>query len=294
MKILVTGCTGKVGYQVMRGLAGQGVNVRCMTRNRSAAKARGLPCGTREYVADFDKPETIEEAMSKVDAVFLLVPAGLQETKQGIGVVEAAKAAHVRKIVYLSVYMPEGSEMIPHFNSKIPIENAVRQSGIPFTILRPNNFFQNDMLLKETIMQDGIYPVPLGLIGLNRVDVRDIADCAVNALMKSDYDGKLYNIHGPDRLTGKDVARFYSTYANKEIRYSGNDLNVWERSVHNILPDWQVNNLLTMYQFFLDRGMVAGTADLERQQDLLGHSPRSFEDFVKEITSIWRSTSAAA
>ncbi len=274
----------------MRGLAGQGVNVRCMTRNRSAARALGLPCGTREYVADFGKPVTIEDAMSRVDAVFLLVPAGLNETKQGVGVIDAAKNAHVQKIVYLSVYMPEGSDAIPHFSSKIPIENAVVKSGVPYTILRPNNFFQNDTLLHEPIMRAGIYPIPLGAIGLNRVDVRDVADCAVHALMKSDYDGKTYNIHGPDRLTGKDIALLYSNYGGKEIRYNGNDLDIWELSVKNVLPGWQISNLRTMYQYFQTHGMAADPSYLETQKKLLGHAPHTFQDFVKEIMGAWKTS----
>lgn len=57
-------------------------------------------------------------------------------------------------------------------------------------------------------MQYGVYPQPIGTRGLNRVDVRDIADCAVNALTKSGYEGETYEVHGPDTLTpGKKAAR---------------------------------------------------------------------------------------
>ncbi|HUL00409.1 MAG TPA: NmrA family NAD(P)-binding protein [Nitrospirota bacterium] len=288
MKILVTGCTGKVGIHVMRGLARQGVNVRCMTRNRSAARALGLPCGVREYVADFNSPTQMSEVFDRVDAVFLLVPVGPDETKQGLVALEAARNAGVQKIVYMSVNMPTGSEVIPHFSSKIPIEKALMESGIPYTILRPNNFFQNDIVLNDVIMNNGLYPTPLGLIGLNRVDTRDIADGAINALLKTGHEGLIYGLHGPDRLTGRDIAKIYSLFVGRDVRYAGDDLDTWESTVKNILPIRLVSDLRIMYKFFQDHGMTASMIDLDTERELLGHMPRSFKNFVMEITYSWK------
>lgn len=155
MKTLVIGCTGTVGSVVMKKLAAQGVSVRCMSR--SADKLRGLPTGVEGWIADLDNEDSLAAAFSGVDGVFLVNTVGLNETKQGLAAVEAAKSARVKKIVYLSVSMPEGSTHIPHFGSKMPVENAIKESGIAYTILRPNNFFQNDLALKDTIMQYGLY-----------------------------------------------------------------------------------------------------------------------------------------
>ena len=177
MKTLIIGCTGKVGSAVMRGLLDEGVKVRCMTH--SADKMRNLPSEVEGRFADLDTPATLPAVFDDAESVFLVNAVSPNETKQGLAAVEAAKAAGVKKIVYLSVSMPEGSAHIPHFASKIPVENAVKESGIAYTVLRPNNFFQNDLMLETPIMNYGVYPQPIGSIGLNRVDVRDIADCAV-------------------------------------------------------------------------------------------------------------------
>jgi uncharacterized protein YbjT (DUF2867 family) len=292
MKTLVIGCTGRVGSVVMKKLAAQGVSIRCMSR--SSDKLRQLPTGVEGLIADLDNPSTLAPAFSGADSVFLLAPVSLNETTQGLAAIQAARVARVKKIVYLSVSMPEGSTHIPHFGSKIPVENAIKESGIAYTILRPNNFFQNDLALKDQIMQYGLYLLPIGSIGLNRVDVRDIADCAVNALTKRGFEGQTITIHGPDTLTGNDIARIYSRYVGRDVRYGGNDLDVWVRRVRNIMPEWKVRDYRVMYKFYQDHGMVAGAADLQREQKLIGHKPRRFEDFAKEIADGWKEELARA
>jgi len=261
---------------------------------RSADKVGRLPSGVEGRIADLDTPATLPPVFQGAESVFLLNALSPNETKQGLAAVEAAKAAGIKKIVYLSVYMPEGSTHIPHFASKLPVENAVKESGIAYTILRPNNFFQNDLMLETPIMNYGVYPQPIGSIGLNRVDVRDIAGCAVNALMKSGFEGQTYAIHGPDTLTGEDIAGTYSRHLGRTIHYGGNDLDAWEQQVKNIMPAWMVRDLRVMYRYFQDHGMVAAADEAEKMQKLLGRKPRAFDDFVKEILSTWKTAEVRA
>lgn len=292
MKTLVVGCTGMVGSWVVQALMNKGVSARCISH--SPNKITNLPKGVEGFVADMDKPETLPSAFAGVDNVFLLVPVGPRETDQGLAAVEAAKAAYVKQLVYMSVYMPEGASIIPHFSSKIPIENAVKASAIPYTILRPNNFFQNDLTVLGVIMTYGVYPTPLGAIGLNRIDVRDVADAAVNALTESGYEGQTYSLHGAETLNGRDMARIYSRYIGRDVRYAGNDLDVWEQHVRNIMPEWMYRDFRVMYKYFQDHGMIASEGDLEKQQILLGRQPRSFDDFVRDVANEWKRSLACA
>ena len=281
-----------VGSMVVAGLIKQRAAVRVMSH--SPDKLKKLPTGVEGVRADLDDVDTLPAAFDGIDSVFLLNTVGLGETDEGLNAVSAAKAAKVKKIVYMSVCMPKGSERIPHFRSKLPVEQAVRESGIAYTILRPNNFFQNDLWLKDAIMQYGIYPLPIGERGLNRVDVRDIAECAVNTLMKSGHENETYEVHGPDTLTGEAIARTYTRHLGREIRYNGDDLNAWAENAKNMMPEFLIADMRIMYEFFQANGMIAPKDELEKMKKLLGKEPRSFDAFVKEIAVMWRSKVAKA
>jgi uncharacterized protein YbjT (DUF2867 family) len=287
MKTLVIGGTGMVGSMVVNGLLKKKVTVRVMSH--SPDKLKKLPAGAEGCRADLDVPDTLPAAFEGIDSMFLLNTVGPSETNEGLAAVTAAKAARIKKIVYMSVCMPEGSDRIPHFRSKLPVEKAIKESGIDYTILRPNNFFQNDLWLKSVIMQHNLYPQPIGKKGLNRVDVRDIADCAINALTKSGHEGRTYEVHGPDTLNGEGIAKTYTKHLGREIRYSGDNIDTWAEKSKDMMPEFLIADMRIMYQFFQENGMIASKDDLEKTEMLLGRKLRSFDDFVKEITLEWGS-----
>ena len=283
MKVLVVGGTGTVGSAVVAQLRASGVEPRVMSR--SAAKAGSLPAGASHVVGDLAQPASLPAAFTGVDGVFLLASVGPEETAQSLAGVNAAKAAGVRHLVYLSVVMPPGSEVIPHFASKIPVEAAVQASGIPWTILRPNNFFQNDRWFRDAITTYGVYPQPLGPRGLNRVDVRDIAEAAANAFTRG--VGGVVPLNGPRGLTGDDTARVYSEILKRPVRYGGDDLDLWARQASAMMPPWMVQDMRIMYDYFIRKGAHASGTDFAAQQNLLGHAPRPFEAFVQELAKEW-------
>jgi uncharacterized protein YbjT (DUF2867 family) len=286
MKTLVVGSTGTLGSRVVSGLIEKGADVRALTH--SPEKAKAFPQGVEPMVGDLDKPESLGRAFQGVQAVFLVTPLSQTETREGLNAVEAAKKAGVRKIVYSSVALPAGSEHIPHFASKIPVENAVQASGIQWTILRPNNFHQNDQWLRDPIVHHGIYPQPLGSAGINRVDVRDIADAAVNALRNPGHAGQIYPLHGPDSLTGEGVAEIWARHLGREVRYAGDDLDAWEKGALQMLPPWMVQDFKIMYAYFQQHGFRPGPEDLAHQAKGVGHAPRSFDDYARETAAGWK------
>jgi uncharacterized protein YbjT (DUF2867 family) len=283
MKVLVIGGTGTVGTAVVDSLRAGGHEARVMTR--SADKASRLPAGVEPVIADLAIPDTLPAAFAGVDAAFLNVALTQAETAQGLAGVAAARAARVGRLVYMSVVMPPGSDRIPHFASKIPVEQAVRESGLAWTILRPNNFFQNDGALRVPIMDYGVYPQPLGDRGVNRVDVRDIGEAAVNAISRG--VGGIVPLNGPRGLTGGDTARVYSELLGRPIRYAGNDVDAWASQVAPLLPPWLLRDLRIMYEFFIENGAHASGTDFAAQEELLGRAPRPFEAFAAELTRAW-------
>lgn len=289
MTILVIGGTGTVGSKVVSGLAAKNLTVRCMTRVPDSLK--NLPHGVEGVQADMEKPATLKAAFKGVRKVFLVTPLSQNETLQGIAAVQAAKIAEVEHIVYMSVPMPKGVEVIPHFKSKVPVEAEIKSSGIPFTILRPNNFYQNDYWCRAAVMLYNTYPQPIGSIGLNRIDARDIADAAVNALTQSGHENREYELHGPDVLNGDAVAAVYSKYLNKQVSYGGDDLEAWSKQAQHMMPEWMVRDLRIMYDYFQHNGFLASANALAEQQKVIGHAPRKFDQFVAEILPEWRALS---
>jgi uncharacterized protein YbjT (DUF2867 family) len=281
MKTLLIGGTGTVGSRTIHALLERGVEVRVMTRVED--KIDALPEGVEGVVGDLESPTSLPAAFDGVDSLFFITPLAPNETEQGLATVNAAKEAGVEKIVYMSVAMPEGSERIPHFKSKMPVEDAVRNSGIGYTLVRPNSFFQNDLWVTNAILQYGVYPQPLGTVGVSRVDVRDIAEVAARALTQPGHDGKTYALHGPDALTGPDCAAAFSRHLGREIRYGGDDLNAWAEQVRTMMPGWMVDDMVIMFDYFQQQGIRATDDELAVLTEVLGRSPRSYDAFVAEV-----------
>jgi uncharacterized protein YbjT (DUF2867 family) len=285
MSILVIGGTGTVGSHVVRGLLTKGEAVHVLTR--SADKADVLPLGASGIIGDLRKPETLGRAMKGIDRVFLVTPLSPTETEEGLAVVAAANRAGVRHLVHLSAYHVERAPHIPHFKSKVEIQKALRDSGMAFTLIMANNLFQNDLVYRESILEEGIYPQPIGDIGLNRVDVRDLADVAVTTLTQTGHEFHCYPLIGVEALTGQDVADIYSRALGREIRYGGNDLEVWEKKSTGTLPGWIIQDLKLMYEFFQEYELRASEEDFALQANVLGHPPRCFHTFVGETVAAW-------
>lgn len=286
-KVLVTGGTGTVGSQVVRELVARGVEVAVLTRDPK--KAEGLPAGARAVTGDLLDPATVRSVFAGMGGLFLLNAVGPSETHEGLMAVNGARMAGIRKVVYLSVHHVDDAPHLPHFGSKIAVEFALKVSGIPTTILRPSNYYQNDLWLKDALLGYGVYPQPIGGIGVSRVDVRDIAEVAAITLTSGASRFETINVVGADAWTGERTAEIWTKTLGKPIRYGGDDLDAWEKQAAQNLPAFLAFDFRLMYAFFQEKGLRATRADVARVTKLLGHPPRRFEDFAAETAMAWRS-----
>ncbi|WP_428422865.1 SDR family oxidoreductase [Methylibium sp.] len=285
MKILVIGGTGTIGSRVVNGLLSKGVNVNVMTRD--PAKATGLPKGATAVFGNLSDPHATRDSFKGIDRVFMLNAASTAEAYEGIMGVLLAKDADVGRFVYMSTHRADLTEFLPiGGGTKLPVEKAVAISGMPFTILRPNNFFQNDYWYKDSMLNDGIYPQPIGFKGMSRVDARDIADVAVSTLLNEGHAGQTYNITGPRVETGPSSAAAWSTALNRKIEYAGNDMELFER-MHGFMGSALVNVYRRFYEFYQEHGLFATEQDIAGTTRLLGRAPRSLESFAIETAKEW-------
>ena len=286
MRHLILGGTGTVGSQIVEGLRERGESVRVLTRSRE--RAQELPDGVDAVIGDLMEPSTYGEVFRDFDRLFILNAVAPTELHEGLVALNEGVRTGAERIVYLSVQGADTVPHVPHFAAKVEIEKAIRESGVPFTILRPSNFYQNDHWFQGPIMEHGVYPQPLGDVGVSRVDVGDIAQAAVRALTEPGFEGRTYNLVGPDPLTGEDCADAYGRVLDRAVKYGGNDLDAWEEQALAMLPAWMAWDFKVMYAAFQKDGLVADEEDLAQTRTIVGRDPRPFEDFVRETVEQWR------
>jgi uncharacterized protein YbjT (DUF2867 family) len=286
MKILVTGGTGKVGSEVIKELSKRGAKVRSLVRKLGPSNL--FPQGIEVVVGDLLDPVSVLKALDGVEKLYLLNGVSADELTQGLIAYGLAKKLRLKHVVYHSVFKAEQFKDVPHFASKVVIESALRQFDVPYTIIRPNYFIQNDLTLKDALMGPGIYPIPLGTPGISVVDIRDIAEAAAIALTTDGHFGKSYNLNGPALLSGAGAASIWSKVLHKEIRYTGEAMDQFEEQMRQKAPSWMAYDFRMMFQGYLERGFAAEEGDVEMLTKLLGHPPRRYEDFAQEAVQYWQ------
>ncbi len=165
--ILVTGATGNQGGAVARSLLDRGFRIRALTRDPQKPEAQALTEQGAEVVqGDMEDRSAMERALEGAYGVFSVQnfwETGYdREVQQGKTVADAAKDAGVEHFVYSSVGSAYRDTKIPHFDSKWEVENHVRESDLPYTILRPVFFMQNwegmrEMVLGSTLQRISVW-----------------------------------------------------------------------------------------------------------------------------------------
>jgi len=281
MTILVIGATGNVGRPTIAGLLAKGESVRALSR--SEEKLSALPDGVEGVIGDLETGDGLDAACAGADKMFLITANGETETTRGLNAVQAAKQAGVKHIVFLTVGNPAKEPAVPHYRAKLPVEEAIRNSGAEYTFLRPNFFMQTDQSIAQVIKDYGVYSMPIGSIGQNRVDTRDIADCAVRVLTEDGHAGADYHLHGPDTINGPRAAEVYAKHFSREVNYGGDDVDQWGKPVEGIIPPWLLDSLK---QMFLGQQLNGGVADADAvaaSAAAVGHALRTFDEFAAEL-----------
>jgi uncharacterized protein YbjT (DUF2867 family) len=286
MKVLVVGGTGNVGSGVVTELLKRGAEVRALVRKQP--EAGKLPVGVEAAIGDLLDPVSVESAMQGADKLFLLNAVVADELTQALIAYGIAKRIGLKHVTYLSVFKVDEFRDVPHFASKLAVENALREYGVPYTILRPGYYLQNDLNLKGALTGAGVYPMSIGTAGIATGDIRDIAEAAAMSLTEEGHEQQTYDIVGPTLISGPGNAALWSKQLGKEIKYTGHNFDQWEEAMRANMPSWSAFDLRMMFQGYFDRGFASTETEVARLTQLLGHTPRSYEDFAAETAKLWR------
>ena len=285
MRIVVTGGTGNVGKRLVKELAESGIEVGVMTR--SPAGKPPLPADADYVQGDLADRDSVVRAMTGASAVYLLTPLHPEEAQLGRDAVWAAVDARVDRVVFQSVHKAEEADHIPHFRSKVEIAEELARTGLEWTIVAPNSFYQNDLRFRPMLTGPGVYPQPLGPVGVSHVDCSDIALIAMRCLLGSGHAGKTYPVVGPEPHTGQQVAAIWAEALERPIQYGGDDLEAWAEQMSTVLPEWLVEDLVIMFEHFIEHGLIATAREVETCRQFLGRQPRSYESWVNEVAKTW-------
>jgi uncharacterized protein YbjT (DUF2867 family) len=283
MVTLVFGGTGKVGSVAVRHLVEKGRNVRVFTH--APEKLATLPSSVEAAVGDLDNPETIPPAFEGVDEMILILMVNPNEQARGLAVVEAAKAAGVKRMVFVSLVHGPGTEKVPFYQSKLAIEAAFKQSDMEWAVVRSSSFFQSDAGLKADIWDKGIFSAPIGSLGVNRIDTRDVGYAVAKAMTIEPFETGEFRVFGPDALTGDSIAEIYTKLLGKPVRYGGNDLEKWAAFKGDSFPPWSLNALRNMYAAVQQSGMKPEEG--EQKSSLLPEKLITFEAFAEQLVKGW-------
>ncbi len=201
--IAVLGAGGQLGRLVAAGLADRGADAYALVRRTF----NDLPLPSRH--ADLADPASLDAALSGMDRLFLVTPHGPDQDLLEEAAIAAAYRAGVQRIVKISGSAPSlgpngpTTTAVSHWRS----EQLIEATGFGFTFLRPSFFAQN--LLERfapQVRKLGVLPSPLGSAPIAMVDARDVAACAVAALVDPSPTDAAWQLTGPAGISLPEIA----------------------------------------------------------------------------------------
>lgn len=267
--ILILGGGGKTGRRVAERLRAKGKNVRLASRSTVPA-------------FDWTDPSGWSAALDGVDAAYV----SYQPDLAAPGAVEAigklSRLAIEKGVKHLVLLSGRGED------EALASEEALKQSGAGYTIIRASWFFQNfsEAFLLEGI-QTGELILPVGDVREPFIDTGDIADVAVAALTAPGHAGKTYEVTGPRLMTFGEAVAEIAKQTGRNIRFTTVDIGDYVAMLEEaqIPADyiWLVKYLFTTVLDGRNESLTDGVAQA------LGRPPRDFADFVRETaaTGVW-------
>ena len=215
--ILVTGATGNIGYFVVRELVAKNEIVKATVRSIEKDKDPFTELCVTPVNFDFLDHKTYEQVLKGVRKVFLIRPPQLanpkKEFKPFIDMLIEKKIEH---IVFVSLMGVEKNLMVPHRD----IEVMIRNSGIPYTFLRPSFFMQNlnTTHCEDIAVRNEVY-LPVGHAKTSFIDTRDIASVAATCLTEEGHLWREYTLTGNKAIDYYEVSDILSKILGRKIEY---------------------------------------------------------------------------
>lgn len=280
--IVVTGGTGNVGRSLVRILAAAGERVTATSRGISAAD---VPEGVRHGAADLADIESLRPLLDGADALFLQNGGPSAHLLNPWDITGAAKSAGVGRVVLLSslgvVTRPDSAS---HGDTARGFEDAVRESGLDWTILRPGGFASNAFAWVPSVRERRAIAAPFADTGLPVVDPDDIAEVAAAALREEGHASHVYELTGPALNTPRELAAAIGAALGEPVRFVEQTRAEAHAEMARFMPEPVVETTLDILGEPTPEEQRI-SPDVER---VLGRAPRSFADWAARNAAAFR------
>jgi uncharacterized protein YbjT (DUF2867 family) len=266
--ILVTGATGNIGRELVLALHERAQPVRALAHGERPAALRDVPV----VEGDLDDPPSLRSALDGVQAVFLLP--GYRDMS---GLLATIRLAGVERVVQLSGVSAGSGD---HGNAisayMIRSEEAVRESGLPWTILRPVAFMSNALRWLPKLAAGDVLRLPFASIRTAAVHPADVAAVAAECLLGGGHEGAVYFPTGPESLTPADQVAVLARVLGRNLRF---EAQPDDEARTEMLARTPVEYVDAFFDFY-----VAGSLDESEVRstvhDITGRAPRTFEQWA--------------
>lgn len=279
--ILVTGATGRQGGAAYRHLQKKGFKLRALVRDPNSVQARQLTGRRNEVIqGSLDDPDSLMRALDGVYGVFSVQPYSANEIQQGVAVIEAAKRQRVSHFVYSSVGSADEETGIPHFESKVKVEEHLRSSGLQHTIVRPVFFMENWHRGFGASIRSGQLQQPLSPTAkLQMIAVDDIGAFAALAFEHPDkWKNRTFSLAG-DELSMQQIADAFTRATALDVNYVQVSWDQFEKNMGR--------ELTVMYHWFEEKGFHFNIDGVRREYP----QTHTFDQWLK---TYWNTIPVAA
>jgi NAD(P)H dehydrogenase (quinone) len=273
--IAVTGSTGEVGGRVARRLAERGLEQRLVVRDPS--RAPELEGTEVKQASNYEARDEMETALRGARTLFLASgEEARNRVEQHKAAVDAAKAAGVERIVYLSFYGARPDSAFTFGRDHFHTEEHIKASGLSYAFSRDNIYLD---FVPFFAGADGAIRGPGGNGRFAPVARDDIADVLVELLTNPDRDERAYEVAGDEAYTLAEAAERLGRAIGREITYVDETMEeAWASRRPSGEEDWVIEGWITTYVAIAKGELAEPTTTVK---DLTGHDPQRLEELLE-------------
>ncbi|WP_327281178.1 NAD(P)H-binding protein [Streptomyces sp. NBC_01278] len=278
--IVVTGATGNVGRPLTQALAEAGEQVTAVSR-----RAAAVPDGVRHVPADLAEPHALAAVLEGAKALFLLLSGDLHAPEaRPTDVIDLAVASGVRRVVLLSSQGVATRPLGPSRIAMRAVEDALRESGLDWAVLRPGGFASNALAWAESVRTQGTVAAPFGDVGVPIVDPADIAEVAAACLLDDRHTAGVFELTGPEVITPRQQAEAIAASLGAPVRFHELTREEAKAAMTQFVPPELADDTLDIIAA-PNAAELRISPDVER---VLGRGPRPFNSWVARSIAAFR------